>query len=215
MSSTSITFFNEQGCRTCLLPATENADHEVVLYEKWFWLEEDVRVLLECVRGQWFLKRNNHCRIFQHLRGHLTPVSGDYELRDGALLQLVTVDDEKINALVQCRDSLFMSALHIPLASLHRVRIGTGDKNELRIPSGIAIEDAGILLTRDWHGFSAVPRQGTFYLNGEAIRSESFLEYGDTIEIPGFRFMYLGDDLAVLTGASELVVKAGDRKSVV
>ena len=209
MSSTSITFFNEQGCRTCLLPATENADHEVVLYEKWFWLEEDVRVLLECVRGQWFLKRNNHCRIFQHLRGHLTPVSGDYELRDGALLQLVTVDDEKINALVQCRDSLFMSALHIPLASLHRVRIGTGDKNELRIPSGIAIEDAGILLTRDWHGFSAVPRQGTFYLNGEAIRSESFLEYGDTIEIPGFCFMYLGDDLAVLTGASELVVKAG------
>ena len=51
MSSTIITFFNEQGCRSSLLPAIENADHEIVLYEKWFWLEDDVKILLECIKG--------------------------------------------------------------------------------------------------------------------------------------------------------------------
>ena len=125
MSSTSITFFNEHGCRSSLLPAIENADHDIVLYEKWFWLEEDVKVLLECVKGQWILKSNNPCRIYQWMRGRLMPVEGNYALQDGVLLQFVTADDEKINALIRCRDSLLSSALHIPLSHLRRVRIGT------------------------------------------------------------------------------------------
>ena len=83
MSSTSITFFNEHGCRSSLLPAIENADHDIVLYEKWFWLEEDVKVLLECVKGQWILKSNNPCRIYQWMRGRLMPVEGNYALQDG------------------------------------------------------------------------------------------------------------------------------------
>lgn len=209
MSSTIITFFNEQGCRSSLLPAIENADHEIVLYEKWFWLEDDVKILLECIKGQWILKSNNPCRIYQRMRERVTPVIGDYKLQDGALLQFVTADNERINALIRSRSSLFSSALHIPLANLHRVRIGTGEKNEIRIPSGFNFENAGLLVTRDWHGFSVVPRTGPFYLNGEAIRAEAFLEYGDTIEIPGFRFMYLGDDLAVLTGTREITLAPG------
>ena len=126
MSSTIITFFNEHGCRSSLLPAIENADHDIVLYEKWFWLEEDVKVLLECVKGQWILKSNNPCRIYQWMRGRLMPVEGNYALQDGVLLQFVTADDEKINALIRCRDSLLSSALHIPLSHLRRIRIGTG-----------------------------------------------------------------------------------------
>ncbi|HAL60355.1 MAG TPA: hypothetical protein DCP64_13560, partial [Sarcina sp.] len=89
MSSTIITFFNEQGCRSSLLPAIENADHEIVLYEKWFWLEDDVKILLECIKGQWILKSNNPCRIYQRMRERVTPVIGDYKLQDGALLQFV------------------------------------------------------------------------------------------------------------------------------
>ena len=144
MSSTIITFFNEQGCRSSLLPAIENADHEIVLYEKWFWLEDDVKILLECIKGQWILKSNNPCRIYQRMRERVTPVIGDYKLQDGALLQFVTADNERINALIRSRSSLFSSALHIPLASLHRVRIGTGEKNEIRIPSGFNFENAGL-----------------------------------------------------------------------
>ena len=209
MSSTSITFFNEHGCRSSLLPAIENADHDIVLYEKWFWLEEDVKVLLECVKGQWILKSNNPCRIYQWMRGRLMPVEGNYALQDGVLLQFVTADDEKINALIRCRDSLLSSALHIPLSHLRRIRIGTGETNEIRIPAGFDFDIANLLVTRDWHGFSAVPRDGIFYLNGEALHTEVFLEYGDVIEIPGYRFMYLDDDLAVLTGVREIELAAG------
>ena len=90
MSSTIITFFNEQGCRSSLLPAIENADHEIVLYEKWFWLEDDVKILLECIKGQWILKSNNPCRIYQRMRERVTPVIGDYKLQDGALLQFAS-----------------------------------------------------------------------------------------------------------------------------
>ena len=66
MSTTVITVYNQEGCRRYLLPATDNADYSIVLYEKWFWLEEDLTVHLECIQGSWNLWPEPSYRIYAY-----------------------------------------------------------------------------------------------------------------------------------------------------
>ena len=200
MSTTIITVYNQEGCRRYLLPATDNADYSIVLYEKWFWLEEDLTVHLECIQGSWNLWPEPSYRIYAYSGrpDEYLPVSTMTGLQDGARFKIATSEGEVLDLLVSTTANAFTPAIRIPLTSSHRVRIGTGSKSELLIPSDEHTEPVNLLLTRDWHNFSLILREGTGYLNGWVIRQEMALHYGDVIDLPEYSFQYLGEELAVL-----------------
>lgn len=213
MSTTIITVYNQEGCRRYLLPATDNADYSIVLYEKWFWLEEDLTVHLECIQGSWNLWPEPSYRIYAYSGrpDEYLPVSTMTGLQDGARFKIATSEGEVLDLLVSTSANAFTPAIRIPLTSSHRVRIGTGSKSELLIPSDEHTEPVNLLLTRDWHNFSLIPREGTGYLNGWVIRQEMALHYGDVIDLPEYSFQYLGEELAVLKGGGALEIRMETR----
>ena len=204
MSTTIITVFNQEGCRRYLLPATDNADYSLVIYEKWFWLEEDLPVHLECIRGTWNLWPGASYHVYALYQDEYIPVSQAVSLRDGARFRIVTTEDESLELLVAVSGHLFTPSIRIPLASSHRVRFGTGAKSEVFIPFETGTDPVNLMLLRDWHDFSIVAREGTGYLNGRVIRQEMPLQYGDVIDLPEYSIQYLGEELAVLRGAEAL-----------
>ena len=178
-----------------------------MLYEKWFWLEEDHRIRLECILGKWNLWPDYGCRFYTKTALRQFQVTDRHELQDGEVLQILTSDGEELYAFVQIKESVFGPTPRISLERMHRIRFGTSEKGEIRITGMFSDMEANLLLTREWHGFSAVPREGVFYLNGEALRRETFLQYGDIIELPGYRILFLGEELAVLTGFEYMVIR--------
>ena len=211
MSTTIITVFNQEGCRRYLLPATDNADYSLVIYEKWFWLEEDLPVHLECIRGTWNLWPGASYHVYALYQDEYIPVSQAVSLRDGARFRIVTTEDESLELLVAVSGHLFTPSIRIPLASSHRVRFGTGAKSEVFIPFETGTDPVNLMLLRDWHDFSIVAREGTGYLNGRVIRQEMPLQYGDVIDLPEYSIQYLGEELAVLRGAEALEIRIKTR----
>ena len=211
MSNTIITVYNQEGCRRYLLPETDNADYSIVLYEKWFWLEEDLPVHLECIQGAWHLWPEISYRVFARAGEEYVPVSSVTGLHDGARFRIVTSEQESLEMQVFCADHVFTPSPRIPLASVHRVRIGMGAQSELLLPSEAGTDPVNLMLMRDWHNFSIIAREGTGYVNGRVLRQETPLHYGDLIELPEYSILYLGEELAILRGGEKLEIRMETR----
>lgn len=197
--SVILTIYSQRAYREFVLPAIHNAETELLIEQKTFGLSEDLELHLEQVDGVWSFLPSKDYAIEAN-----SDTNKGLDLRDLANYKVTSVNGESLSAIVQMKETAFVSYTKYKL-SPGTIEIGNA-------------ADAGIYYSYEYSGHQYISKQhatlrGTadglvleehstngVFINDVRIQNSYRLSVGDHIHIWGLNMVYLGEILAVRPG---------------
>ncbi|MBE5912021.1 type VII secretion protein EssC [Pseudobutyrivibrio sp.] len=219
--STILTIYSKQAFKRVLLPAVNNADHEIFLAESLFDLTKSIVLRIENKENTWYFTPSEEYEIkrlssddFEYscpLVSESDKSKNDYKLLvDGK--HIITIMSQ------QTEDSLSIYD-HFDIAELSRpVSIGRDVKNVIAYDfedKHMLSGDQATLFKKDnKYYFQDLKSANGSYINNRRVSGSHELTYGDCIDLFGLRIVFLGTTLAVNVLESKAVINENLLKKV-
>lgn len=189
-----ISIYSEEAFKEILLPAINNADITIVLYQDVFNLNEDVVLSMEVVEHHWRFQPGFGYRITNHIIKH------------NDVLTLKLEDGKRLSILVKETENTFSVFKKYYLEKGHKITIGNLDENTIKYNYLELVSKRHAIIEQDEGGWVLRDNDsanGVFinYLRGRKVHR---LKFGDFISIMGLNMMFLGNVLAVDIGVDNL-----------
>ncbi len=175
-------FYSAAAFRQVVLPAINNADYTVRLSAEQFQFREDVTLLLEAIENIWYF----HWESEKHLLGN-----GDF-------LKLKLPGGEVLSLIVWIEQSAFWVSKKYELPEERPVTIGSAQNNVISYNVFQLISATHAMLLRTPGGCVAADKsKNGVYINGNRMKGQQVLRFGDCIDLFGLRIVFLEKVIAV------------------
>lgn len=187
--------YTKKAFKEYLLPAVNNTDFSVTLFDDCFQIEEDIQLNMEVIDNCWKIKETSDYSLSR--RGQFC--FGEI-LKDGDVLELRTKAEEEIYIFVQSMKDCFHPFSKFSLNGTQEITVGSSNSNDIvyNYLGMVSKQHARIVKTSDVYSIINTGRNG-IYINSSKIEDECPLEFGMYINILGLHMVFLGDILAVDT----------------
>lgn len=199
--NTILLIYSKTACKEYCLPNIDNSDYQIVLDKKSFGIGRDLHVKLEVIKKCWSFQRDTEYEIIQEQE-----IFYGQELKGGMLLQLHTLDGERLAIVVvetanhlKCPKKFFVSNNQV-------ITIGKDSNNTIKYEFNGLISRRHAQLTINLNScvVEDLSKNGVFW-NNRRINQVHTLKFGESITMYGLQIIYLGNVLAV-SGLAEFVV---------
>lgn len=181
------------------LPARNDADYEIRLTASRFGAKKDVLLKLEVISEVWSITETAAYSLRDE-QGR----QASFVLQDGLVLHLDAAGLSASLIVMGAPDAL-PGFQKFDISHLQRIRIGKQPECEICYDFRGLVSKVHAIMQRNgtqmW--LEDTSTNGVF-VNGERLRSNKQLSYGDNISILGLKLVYLGDTLAVYAGGRPL-----------
>ena len=198
--------YTTESFREFLLPAEINIDHVIVLSRSVFGLSADLPLSLDNLSGIWRISPGDLYSVFEGKEKSSSPLP----LKEGDVYRIVTGKAEVVSLLVSNMENPIVPYRRYLTEPGREIHIGRDPESEIVYSrlNLVAREHAILNITEENAKIVSRSRNG-LYINGEFIRTERELKFGDSINILGLRILYLGKYIAVYAGGNAVSVQCG------
>jgi len=198
-----ITAYSKDAFKEFFLPALEDEDFELVIDDKLFRLSAALRIQLEAIGSQWYVKNDNSFFISLNQKSFERQ-----ELKQGDVLLVGGHREEARVALIVSESKNSVRAFEkFSLAGIDEITIGSDTANIIQYKYLNLISSDHAILKKGSGNWQLIDksRNGTFVGN-KRVTGNYVLRFGDVINIFGLRLLYLEDRIAVDTLTEDVSV---------
>lgn len=195
--------YTEEGNQEYILPNLYDADYEILLKKQLFGIQKDIRVLLEIVDGRWsFVQCDEY-----HLLTKESMLGFGISLEDGQVYYLRSHEGIEITMVIISYSEAVPSFLKYHISGTNQITVGNNAGNIISYDFKGYISQNHCMIFRyqsQWvlQDFS---KNGT-YLNGKRVHGQTYLDFGDRINLFGMSIIFLESCIAVCTLSGNCVV---------
>lgn len=196
-----LAIYSKEAFKEYILPSIDNADYEVTLRSKDFYLQDDITLHMEVFTEQWSIKSSSHYAIRkENVRMEKKPLAAN------DIVQLVTEYGEKLVIIVRGMQSAFHSFTKYMIGNAQSITIGKGEENDISYDflGRVSKLHAKIVKTPQGYCIENHSSNGT-YVDAERVNETKELSFGAYINIIGLHIVFLGNMLAIDPTAKALV----------
>ena len=196
-----VSVYHEKVFKEYSLPNIDNIDHTVILDGAVFMLSKDKRLDFENADGVWYIKE---CRGLIKADG--TPVNGRIRLEDKLSLML-NFTGGAVNILCADDKAELCPYKKLGLYSVKRFAVGSEPSSDLCYNYMGLVEGMHCMISLSSGQWTVTDKSSSgLYINGRRAGQQSFLRFGDRVNILGLKIVFLGDAIAVDASYGELVI---------
>ncbi len=194
-----ILVYGKEFFKQFLFPGNQDADYPMILNKESFSLPETADLTLRTKANQCFLRRREGCEICASClqdkdleqKNH-----GDWiRLYPDTMYELIFPGKERVTIDFQEKNSISFALKKYRLNQ--EICIGRGEENQIVVDHGAGLSRVHAMIRKDGRKWEIQNKSvNGLYVNGKFIRKEKELNYGDVMEIPGIRMIFLGEYLA-------------------
>ena len=201
--SVTISVYSEEAFKEILLPAINNADSTVILYQDVFNLKEDIVLSMEVVDHKWKFHSGAGYRITRDGEDYTQKI-----IRHNDVLTLKIKGGKRLSILVKETENTFAVFKKYHLDGTRRITIGNLAENNICYNYLEMVSKRHAVIENDGGGWVLRDNDsanGVFinYLRGKKVHS---LKFGDFISIMGLNILFLGNVLAIDTSVENLKI---------
>ena len=188
--SLKISIFNKRAYREYTLTSYfRSEDKRLCLDASFYWIEENLELLLESADGQWILRRDEAYVLLRY--STRTPCEEDILLCDGMSFYIDTLEGERLRGYVSAaKESMVPYSKYEVSDKDASFSIGTEEDNDIyycpkeTFRASSHLEWARASISGDDLYIDPLAREG-IYINGQAARERTILKPGDELRIYG------------------------------
>lgn len=198
-----ISFYSRDAFKEFILPAEKNADHTITLRSNYFKINDDIKIQLEVLDGEWSIKKT-----IQYTIVHDDRQKKSTKLEDNGVLTIHTVYQEDIYLFIKYTEVTLHAYKKYVLNGIDQITIGKNPENDIcyDFKNMVSREHAVISAVDDGYIIRNLSPNGV-YVDSTLIMEETKLKLGAYINILGLHIVYLGDIIAIDTHDIEVVLK--------
>lgn len=188
--------YSKNAFKEYMLPQINNTDHTIMLMKDDFGLEEDVHLRLEVINSQWKLKASSAYRIFAG-----NHICNSKELKGNTFFR-INIGSDDLSVIVTSVVQAFHEMKKYSLNGVSEISIGKEEQNNIVYDAMGMVSRRHARIYKGKEGFEieSLSPNG-IYVNSRRIAAKTRLRFGDYINIIGLHMVFLGNRLAVDTGA--------------
>lgn len=190
----SLAIYGNQAFREIILPQTSNVDYVVLLARDIFGFTQDVQIIFENTKGQWYFEGAD-----KSVRIRSTGLKAGEKLLPGTAIHL-RQEQIYVDILVSEVDQNLNRFKKYNLNSSCSIRIGAGDGCDIEYNfQGLVSRNHAILNVQPGSCTVIDCSRNGVYMDCRRIQTQQTLRYGDQVNIFGLQIIWLGNVLAVGT----------------
>lgn len=194
-----LSVYSKNALKEFVLPSVNNTEASLLLDRHVFQIQEDYRLALEVLDGNWYFCKTVWDRIYTGEKRY-----EGKKLKDQDSYTILTEKNELLAIVIQVKESSFSVYSKFSLDGVSKITIGnSSDKTMVcsrNYDHAQLISRNHAMLRKEGAGWvlEDSSSNGTF-VNDIRVQGRKILEFGDQINIWGLRMVYLSDVLSVDT----------------
>lgn len=209
--SITVSFYSESAFKEFILPPERNADYSIILRENYFGFQDDIKIKMEVISGEWSIKRTRQYTIVQEEYQRKSVI-----LKDQAVITLYTIYQDKIYMFIRYMEEILYAYKKYTLSGVNNICIGKNVENDIcyDFRNMVSKEHAEIRKYEDGYIIKNHSQNGV-YVNSVRIMDEKELDFGAYINILGLHIVYLGNVIAIDAGNIQVTINSNLLKPMI